>query len=60
MNLLKVPKNRQWMKNALIIILSLFDENAPDLYSNIGKNVKLVSKQEKEEIFSRLKEELNI
>ena len=44
-------------KNALIILLSLFDDNPADLYSNLGTNGKKLSKREKEDIFSKLKKE---
>ena len=57
MNVLKDPKNKRWLQNALIILLSLFDDNPPDLYSNIGKKVEILSDEEKEQVISKLKEE---
>ena len=57
MNVLKDPKNKRWVQNALIILLSLFDDKPPDLYSNIGKKVEIISDKEKEDVISKLKEE---
>ncbi|MBY9008035.1 MAG: hypothetical protein KGD63_14940 [Candidatus Lokiarchaeota archaeon] len=58
MNQLKDPKNANWLKNALIIFVSLFDEKPADIYSNLGINGKNSSKRDKEMIFSKIKEEL--
>ena len=60
MNVLKDPKNKRWVQNALIILLSLFDDNPPDLYSSIGEKVKILSDEEKEDVISKFKEELNL
>ncbi|MBN1215151.1 MAG: hypothetical protein JXA99_06875 [Candidatus Lokiarchaeota archaeon] len=57
MNSLKKPENEDWLKNALIILLSLFDDTPADLYNNLGINGKKVSKKEKKIIFSKIKEE---
>lgn len=57
MNVLKDPKNKRWVQNALIILLSLFDDRPPDLYDNIGREVKLLSDNEKEDVISKLKVE---
>ncbi len=57
MDRLKEPGNEDLIRNALIILLSLFDDNPADLYSNLGDNVKKISKKEKGDIFSQLKEE---
>ena len=58
MNALKEPKNESWLKNALIILLSLVDKKPSDLYANMGENFNILSKEEKELILSKLKEEL--
>ena len=57
MNILKKPENENWLKNALIILLSLFDDNPADLYSNRGNNVKILSNKDKEQVVSKLREE---
>ena len=58
MNALKDPKNETWLKNALIILLSLFNGKPADLYSNLGNNVKKILEREKDDFFSKIKEEL--
>ena len=58
MNILKDPKNKNWAKNALIIVLSLFDDTPPDIYDNVGKNTITLSAKEKELIIAKLKEEI--
>lgn len=57
MNVLKDPNNRRWVQNALIILLSLFDDTSPDLYDNLGKDIKILSTSEKKQVISKLKEE---
>ena len=57
MEKLKDPKNENWLRNALIILLSLFDDNPADLYSNLGVNTKKISSNERKNIFSELKKE---
>ncbi|MBY9005147.1 MAG: hypothetical protein KGD63_00125 [Candidatus Lokiarchaeota archaeon] len=59
MGALTNPKNENWLKNALIILLSLVDKNPSDLYANIGENLNILSKEEKDQIFSKLKEEFS-
>ncbi|MBY8983205.1 MAG: hypothetical protein KGD57_09665, partial [Candidatus Lokiarchaeota archaeon] len=53
------PQNENWLKNALIILLSLVDKKPSDLYANIGENLNILTEEEKERIVSKLKEELN-
>ena len=60
MKVLKDPKNKRWVQNALIILLTLFDDNPPDLYSNIGNNVKILSDEERQQVISKLKEEFTV
>ena len=57
MNVLKDPQNKRWVQNALIILLSLFDDTSPDLYSSMGEKVKRLSDKEKQKVISKLKEE---
>ena len=57
MQKLKDPKNENWLRNALIILLSLFDNKPADLYSNLGVNTKKISSNERKNIFSELKKE---
>ena len=53
------PQNENWLKNALIILLSLVDKKPSDLYANIGDNLNILTEEEKERAVSKLKEELN-
>jgi len=57
MKVLKKPENENWLKNALIILLSLFDDNPANLYSNRGNNMKRLSNKNKEQVISKLREE---
>jgi len=57
MNALKEPENENWLKNALIILLSLVDNKPSDIYENKGDNLNILSKEEKEQILLKLKEE---
>ena len=57
MKVLRRRENKRWVKNALIILLSLFDDNPPDLFSSLGNNIELLSNKEKEEVVSKLREE---
>ncbi len=60
MNALKDPKNETWLRNALVVLLSLFNGNPADLYSNLGNNIRTISEIEKADIFSKLKKEVSL
>ena len=59
MEKLRKRNDREVVQNALLIVLSLFDDTPPDLYSNIGKEIKSLSDNgEKDKVISELKKEL--
>ena len=59
MRSIKYKKNSEFIKNSLIFVLSLFDDKdlPPDLYTNIGNDIKNTTNDEQEEIMSQLKKE---
>jgi len=59
MRSLKYKKNNDFIKNSLIFVLSLFDDEdlPPDLYTNIGNDIKNTTDKEQKEIISELKKE---
>jgi len=59
MRSLKYKKNKDFIKNSLIFVLSLFDNEdlPPDLYSNIGNDIRDTTDKEQKEIISELKKE---
>ncbi|MFX0105330.1 MAG: hypothetical protein ACFE75_07560 [Candidatus Hodarchaeota archaeon] len=57
MNLLKRTQNRTFVTNALLLILSLFEDNPPDIYNNRGVNINHISENEKKYLIEELKEE---
>lgn len=59
MRSVKYKKNNDFIKNSLIFVLSLFDDEdlPPDLYTNIGNDIKNTSDDEQKEILSELKKE---
>ena len=59
MEKLRKRNDRHIVQNALLIVLSLFEDNPPDLYSNIGEEIReLTDQNDKEKIISELKKEL--
>ncbi len=52
----KKYKNKEHIKNALIVLLSLFDDVPPDLFNSIGTNIETLSKEDREEVIRGLKE----
>ncbi len=57
MNLLKHSQNRTFVVNALILLLSLFENIPPDLYTNRGHNINCISEKDKKSLISKLKNE---
>lgn len=57
MRVLERTKNKELIQNAIIIIISLFEQLPPDLYNNRGINANLIKKKEKEAFLSVLKSE---
>ena len=57
MKLLKRTQNRTLVANALILLLSLFEDIPPDLYTNRGHNINSISEKDKKSLISQLKNE---
>ena len=59
MRSVKYKKKNDFIKNSLIFLLSLFDDEdlSPDLYTNIGNDIKNTTDDEQKEILSELKKE---
>ncbi|MFX0008557.1 MAG: hypothetical protein ACFFAV_17740 [Candidatus Hermodarchaeota archaeon] len=57
MKYLKRTHNRNFVTNALILILSLFEDIPPDLYNNRGVNFNHITEKEKDFLIEELKEE---
>ncbi len=56
MNLLKKTKEKNMVKNALIVVLSLFKDKPLDILSNTGDNIKTLSNKENKEGTLKLKD----
>ncbi|MFW9900768.1 MAG: hypothetical protein ACFFDY_05705 [Candidatus Thorarchaeota archaeon] len=57
MKYLKRTQNRTLVTNALILILSLFENIPPDNYNNCGVEINVVSEIDKQSILKNLKNE---
>ncbi|MFX0020860.1 MAG: hypothetical protein ACFE9S_00920 [Candidatus Hermodarchaeota archaeon] len=57
MKYLKRTQNRTFVTNALILILSLFEDIPPDLYNNRGVNFNRIAEKDKKFLIEELKEE---
>ena len=59
MRSLKYKNTTDFIKNSLIFVLSLFDDEdlPPDLYTDIGNDIKNTTDKEQKEIISELKKE---
>ena len=57
MQVLKRTHNKDLVKNAIILILSLFEELPIDLYDNYGINTKCLKKEEKKSFIAEMKSE---
>jgi len=55
----KYKKKKDFIKNSLIFVLSLFDDEdlPPDLYTNIGNDIKNTTDDEQKEILLELRKE---
>ena len=59
MNHLSTSHNPKYVKNCIILMISLFKEHAPDHYHSQGKSIKELSFPEKKYLVKSLKLELN-
>ena len=57
MKVLERTSRKEFVKNAILIILSLFEENPPDIYTSRGTNVNSLDNGEKKSYMSVLKTE---
>ena len=57
MKVLKRTRRKEFVKNAIILILSLFDELPPDSYNNKGIKVKSLESEDKLSYVNLLKSE---
>lgn len=57
MKLLKQTQNKKFVSNAMILLLSLFEDIPPDLCSNRGHHINKISKKDKKFLISELKNE---
>ncbi|KKN67262.1 hypothetical protein LCGC14_0463520 [marine sediment metagenome] len=59
MKLLDYEKNRDFVTNAIIVMLSLAEDLPPDNYNNLGIDVKSISVEERKFLMKNLKEEFS-
>jgi len=57
MKLLDKKKNRVLVTNALILMLSLFEDIPPDTYNNRGVDINRISIKDRKSLIADLKEE---
>ena len=57
MKIFKRTKNREMITNAIILILSLFEDIAPDNYNNLGVNTNEIPYKDKHNLIEHLKQE---
>ena len=49
-------KNKELAKNAIIVLISLFEDYPPDIFHSIGADLESLSEEEREEAMEKLKE----
>jgi len=57
MKVLERSNKKEFVKNAIVVILSLFEEHPPDIYTSRGTNVNSLDNGEKGSYISILKTE---
>jgi len=57
MKILKRTRNKEFVKNAIILLLSLFDETPPDIYNGRGIEVNSLTNSDKLSYVNLLKSE---
>ncbi|TFF89168.1 MAG: hypothetical protein EU548_07910 [Promethearchaeota archaeon] len=57
MRMLDKKRSDLQVRNALILLITLFEDIPPDLFNNRGTNIKKLSKKEKENMLLNLKQE---
>jgi len=57
MEFFKRTRNRTLVTNALLLLISLFEDNPPDIYNNLGEDANHISKEERKILMAELKDE---
>ncbi|MFW9896616.1 MAG: hypothetical protein ACFFD7_12495 [Candidatus Thorarchaeota archaeon] len=57
MKLLEQKKNKELVTNAIILILSLFEDIPPDTYNNRGVDISRISHEDRKSLIAGLEEE---
>lgn len=57
MEFFKRTRNRTLVTNALLLLISLFEDTSPDTYNNCGEDAKHISKEERKIFMAELKNE---
>ena len=52
----KCKNDKNFIRNALLIVLSLYDDKPADIYDNLGIDIKSYSEEEKKELQNEMKE----
>jgi len=53
---LRNSENKELAKNALILLLNLYDDYPPDLFSTLGTDIESLSDEERDEAMHKLKD----
>jgi len=56
MEKLKNNKDKELARNALVVLLSLYDDFPPDLFHNLGTDIEKLSEEDRMEALKKLKE----
>lgn len=59
MSLLEHAENRLLVKNALILLITLFEDIPPDMFNNRGIDTKQLSKKQIKQVILNLKKEID-
>ncbi|MFX1321814.1 MAG: hypothetical protein ACFFAQ_09220 [Promethearchaeota archaeon] len=57
MEFFKRTRNRTLVTNALLLLISLFEDKPPDIYNNCGEDAHNISKEERKIFIAELKNE---
>ena len=57
MEFFKRTRNRTLVTNALLLLISLFEDTPPDTYNNCGEDAHHISKEERKILMAELKNE---
>ncbi len=57
-NVSQCRNDLNFVKNALLLVLSLYDDHPADIYSNYGNDIKECNPSQKKTLLSQLKKEL--